>query len=137
MFLCNIVVLQHPTLLSPPDISTTGHHFCFSPATSFFLERLVIALGSSPVAHWTPSDLRFSSSGRTFLPFHAVNEVLLAGSRLPFPPPMDHILSELSAMTLPSWVALHCTAHSFIELCKPFCPDRSVIHEEETKDSFM
>ena len=31
---------------------------------------------------------------------------------------MDHILSELSAMTRPSWVALHSMAHSFIELDK-------------------
>ena len=30
---------------------------CFGPATSFFLELLVIALCSSPVACWTPSDL--------------------------------------------------------------------------------
>ena len=27
----------------------------------------------------------------------------------------DHVLSELSTMTLPSWVALHGMAHSFIE----------------------
>ena len=36
---------------------------------------------------------------------------------------MDHILSELSAMTFLSWVALHSMAHSFIEL------DKSVVHE--------
>ena len=35
---------------------------------------------------------------------------------------MDHILSELSTMTRPSWVALHDMAHSFIEL------DKAVIH---------
>ena len=37
-------------------------------------------------------------------------------SGLPFSSPVDHILSELSTMTLPSWVALHDLAHSFIEL---------------------
>ena len=37
---------------------------------------------------------------------------------LPFPPPVDHVLSELSAMTSPSWVALHGMAHSFTELRK-------------------
>ena len=37
-------------------------------------------------------------------------------------PPGDHILSELSTMTHPSWVALHRMAHSFIEL------DKVVIH---------
>ena len=43
-------------------------------------------------------------------------------SGLPFPSPMDHILSELSTMTHPSWVALHSIAHSFIKLeqgCDP------------------
>ena len=35
---------------------------------------------------------------------------------------MDHILSELSTMTRPSWVSLHSMAHSFIEL------DKAVIH---------
>ena len=43
-------------------------------------------------------------------------------SGLPFPSPMDHVLSELSTMTRPSWVAQHSKAHSFIEL------DRAVIH---------
>jgi len=48
---------QHWTFISPPDMSTIGHHFHFGPAASFFLELLVIALHTSPVAYWTPSDL--------------------------------------------------------------------------------
>ena len=43
-------------------------------------------------------------------------------SGLPFPSPVDHILSELSTMNYPSWVALHCMALGFIEL------DRAVVH---------
>ena len=39
-------------------------------------------------------------------------------SGLPFPFPMDHVLSELSTMTHPSWVALLSMAHSFTELDK-------------------
>ena len=39
-----------------------------------------------------------------------------------FPSPVDHVLSELSTMTHPSWVALHSMAHSFIEL------DKAVVH---------
>ena len=35
---------------------------------------------------------------------------------------MDHLLSELSTITCPSWVALHGMAHSFIEL------DKAVVH---------
>ena len=37
-------------------------------------------------------------------------------SGLPFPSPVDHILSELYTMTCPSWVALQGMAHSFTEL---------------------
>ena len=36
--------------------------------------------------------------------------------------PVKHILSELSTMTHPSWVALHGMAHSFTEL------DKTVVH---------
>ena len=53
-----ILFLQHQTLLSPPDTSTTGHHFCFGSASSFLLE---LFLCFSPVAHWTPTDLGSSS----------------------------------------------------------------------------
>ena len=42
-------------------------------------------------------------------------------SGLPFPPPVDHVLSELFTGTHPSSVGLHCVAHSLIELCKPLC----------------
>ena len=59
-----------------------------------------------------------------FLPFHTVPGILKARilKCLPFPSPVDHILSELSTMTCPSCVALHGVARSFIEL------DRAVIH---------
>ena len=43
-------------------------------------------------------------------------------SGLPFPSPVDHILSELSTMTHPSCVALHGMAHSFTEF------DRAIIN---------
>ena len=39
-------------------------------------------------------------------------------SGLPFPSPVDHILSELSTITRLSWVALHGMAPSFTELNK-------------------
>ena len=45
---------------------------------------------------------------------------------LPLAPPVDHVLS-VSAMTHPSWVALHSMAHSFIELCKPFLHEKAVV----------
>ena len=40
-------------------------------------------------------------------------------SGLPFPPPVNHILSELS---------MHGMAHSFIDLHKPLC-HKTTIHE--------
>ena len=58
-------------------------------------------------------------------------------SGLPFPSPVDHILSELLTMTRLSWVALHSMAHSFTELCKPLCHDKAVIHEEEKQNYHM
>ena len=48
---------------------------------------------------------------------------------MPFSPPVDHIFSEFSTMTLLSWVALHGMVQSFIELCKPLHHDKAVIHE--------
>ena len=89
---------------------------------SFFLE---LFLHWSPGAYWAPTDLRSSSfSVLSFCLF-----ILFMGfsrqeywSDLPFPSPVDHILSELSTMTCPSWVALHSMAHSFIEL------DKAVVH---------
>ena len=52
------------------------------------------------------------------------------GNGLPFPPPVDHILSELSTMTCTAWISLHGMAHSFIELCKPLHHNKAVIYEE-------
>ena len=51
-------------------------------------------------------------------------------SGLPFPSPMDHILSEFFTVTHPSPVALHSMAHSFTQL--PKSPrHKAVIHEGE------
>ena len=43
-------------------------------------------------------------------------------SGLPFPSPVDHILSELSTMTRSFYMALHGMVHSFIELDKAVIP---------------
>ena len=100
---------HHRTSFSPPDTAMTECHFCFGPATSFFLERLVIALYCSPEVYWMPSDLEGSSSSViSFCLF-----ILSTGfsrqeywSGLPFTPPMDHILSEVyttSVLGDPEW----------------------------------
>ena len=113
---------QHWTLLPSPTTSTTGHCFHFGSISSFFLE---LCLHSSPVAYWAPTDL--GSSSFNVLSFCLF--ILFMGfsrqeywSGLLFPSPVDHILSEPSTMTRPSWVALYGMAHSFIEL------DNTVVH---------
>ena len=113
--------LQHPTLLPSTVTSTAGCCFAFAPSL-FFLE---LFLHRSPVAYWAPTYL--VSSSFTLLSFCLF--ILFMGfskqeysSGLPFPSPVDHVLSELSTMTSLSWVALHCMAHSFIEL------DKAVVH---------
>ena len=97
--------LQHQTFLPSPVTSTTGYCFCFGSISSFFLK---LFLHWSPVAYWAPTDLGSSSfSILSFLFF-----ILFMGfsrqeywSGLPFPSPVDHILSDLSTMTCPSWLA--------------------------------
>ena len=51
-------------------------------------------------------------------------------SGLSLPSPVDHIFSEFSTMTHPSWVALHDMAHSFIELDKPVILDLLYKHSQ-------
>ena len=110
--------LQHQTLLPSPVTSTTGCCFRFGAISSFFLE---LFLHWSPVAYWAPTNLGSSSfSVLSFCLF-----ILFMGfsrqenySGLPFPSPVDHILSDLSTMTCPSWVAPQGMAHNFIELDK-------------------
>ena len=114
--------LQHLTLLPSPVTSATGHCFHFGSVSSFFLE---LFLHWTPVAYWAPTDL--GSSPFSILSF-CLSILFMGFSRqeywsgLPFPSPVDHILSELSTMTCPSWVALRGMAHSFTEL------DKAVVH---------
>ena len=116
-----------------PPISK--YHIHFDPATSFFFEMFLIALRSSLVAYWTPSYLEVG--GGSFSSVISLCLFILSvgfsrqeyWSGLSFPSPVDHILSELSNMTRPSWLALNSKAYSFIELCKPPFHDKTMIHE--------
>ena len=98
---------QHWTLLPSPVISTTGWCFCFGSISSFFLDLFLQTRGVPLLVSY-------------LFAFHTVHGVLKARilSGLPFPSPVDHILSDLSTMTHPSWVTLRGMAHSFIELNK-------------------
>ena len=109
--------LQHRILLVSPVTSTTGYCFSFGSIPSFFPE---LFLHWSPVAYWVPTDL--GNSSFSILSFYLF--ILFMGfsrqeywNGLPFPSPVDHILSDLSTMTRPSWVAPQAWL-SFIELDK-------------------
>ena len=114
--------LQHQTLLRSPVTPTTGCCFCFGSISSFFLE---LFLHWSPVVYWVPNDLGRSSfrvpSFCLFILFMGFSRQEYWGG-LPFPSPVDHILSDLSTMTCLSLVALYCMNHIFIEL------DKTVVH---------
>ena len=112
----------HQTFLSAPDTSTTGHCFHFDSASSFLLEHFLCCY---PVAYLASTNLRSSSFSilsfclfKLFMGFW--RQECLHG--LPFPSPVDHILSERSTLSRLSWMAQHGLAHSFIEL------DKAVIH---------
>ena len=121
------------SLSTSTDTSTTDQYFCFIPVTSFFLEKLVIALHSFPVAYCTFSDLRGAHLLVSFLPNHTVHGVLVEKylSSFPLPPPVDHVLSDPSA-----WVALYSMVRSFVELSKPLCHGKPVIQEEDKNTRF-
>ena len=114
--------LQDRILLPSLITFTTGCCFGFGSVSSFFLE---LFLHSSLVGYWAPTNL--GSSSFSVIPFCLI--ILFIGfsrqeycSGLPFPSPVDHVLSEISTMTHLSWVALHGMAPTFIEL------DKAVVH---------
>ena len=113
--------LQQWTLLLSPVSSTIQCCFCFGSIPSFFLE---LFLHLSPVAYWAPTNLESSF----FIILSFCLFILFMGfsreeywSGLPFPSPVNHILSDLSTMTRPSWVAPHSVAlfHWVIQDCGP------------------
>ena len=111
--------LQHQTLLSPPETSTTG--CCFPLLLSLFIPSGAISLpfSSSILGTYWPGE--FIVQCPIFFCLFILSLVSSkqeSWSVLPFPSPVDHILSELSSRTCPSWVALHDVAHSFLELDK-------------------
>ena len=112
--------LQHHTLLLSPVTSTAGYCFCFGSIPSFFLE---LFLHWSPVAYWAPTDLR--SSSFSILSF-CLFVVFMGFSRqeywsgLPFPSPVDHILSALSTMTCSSWIVLYPIEMWWLDSGQPF-----------------
>ena len=91
--------------------------FCLS-----ILSRVIYPLISSSILGiYHPGEFIFQCP--IFLPFHTVHGVLKARLKwFAIPSPVDHVFSELSIMTCPSWMARHSMAHSFTEL------DKAVVH---------
>jgi len=96
--------LHHQTLLPSPVTSTMGCYFCFGSVSLFFLE---LFLHWSPVAYWTSTDL--GSSSFSILSFCLF--ILFMGfsrqeswSGLPFPSPVDQILSVFSHSVVSDWL---------------------------------
>ena len=112
--------LQHQMLLPSPVRSTTGCWFFFSSVSSFFLE-LFFHWPQKHIGTYRPMEFIFQCP--IFLSFHTFVGVLKARILgLPFPSPVDHILSELSTINHLSWMALLGMAPCFIEL------DKAVVH---------
>ena len=114
--------LQHLTLLPSPVTSTAGCCFCFGSISSFFPGVSSPLISSSILGTYWPVEFIFQC------PIFCLFIMFMGFSRqeycscLPFPFPIDHILSELSLLTCPSWVALQGMAYSFVEL------DKTMVH---------
>ena len=101
--------LQHWTLLLSPVTSTAGYCFYFGSIPSFFLE---LFLHWSLVACWAPTDLGVPLS----VSYHFCLFILFMGfsreenwSCLPFPSPMDLILSESDRISMKMLIKLKNT----------------------------
>ena len=88
----------------------------------FILSGAIYLLFSNNI--WIPTDLA-GAGGSSFSVISFCLYILFMGfsrqecwSGLPFPCPADHVLSELSIMNCPNWMALQGMAHSFTELGK-------------------
>ena len=132
-FLCNIILYStglyfhhqtHPQLSIVSALAQLLQSF-------WSYQSGVIAFCPTPRTYWTPSNLRDSSSDIVsfclFLLFMGFSWQEYWGGLL-LPPPVDHVLSELSNITRLSWVALQGIAHRLIEFCKPLHLDKAVIH---------
>ena len=92
--------LQYQTWLPSPVTSTAGGCFCFGFVSSFFLE-LFLHSSSSILCTYRP--VEFYLFAFSYCSWSCQGK---STGGLPFPSPVDHVLSELSTMNHPSWVAL-------------------------------
>ena len=113
------------TTLDLASITSHIHNWVlFFLGICLFIFSGVISLpiSSSILGTYWPGEFIFQCP--IFLVFHTVHGILKARywSGLPFPSPVDHVLTEHSTMTHLYWVAPQVMAHSFIEL------DKAMVH---------
>ena len=130
--------LLYWTLLSPPDISSTAHHFHFVPATSFFSGSISSLLFSSSMLDtFQPEEggsfffclFCFVISFCLFI-FSMLFSRKEYFSGLSIPPAMDHVLSEhFTTPVILGWPYTAWLINSFLELHKPFYSNKVLIHE--------
>ena len=111
--------LQHQTLLPSLVRSTIECCFCFGSISSFFSWVISPLFSSSILGTYPPGEFILQC---TIFWLFVLFMGLSRQEYLPFPSPVDHVLSELSIVTCPSWVALHDMDHSFSGL------DKAVVH---------
>ena len=100
-------------LFTASDCTFTTRHIhnwvLFPLWLSLFIPSGIISplFSSSILGTYQPGEFIFQC--HIFLPFRAIHEVLKARMLKWFaiPSPVDHIVSELSTIIRPSWVALH------------------------------
>ena len=115
-FLCNIALESIRLYFHHQSHLQLGIVFALVPSLHFFLE---LFLHWYPVPYRALTDLGISSF--SVLYFHLF--ILFMGfswqeyrSGLPFPSPVDHVLSELSTTIHPYWVVIIC----LINACFPY-----------------
>jgi len=104
----------------------------------FFLSETISSVFSSRIlGTYQPGEFIFQCP--IFLPFNTVPGVLEARILKWFAIPFSsgHVLSELSTITCPSWVALHSMAHSFIRLDKAVIKVISLVSFQFYSFSFL
>ena len=111
-------------LFTASDLASISSHIHSWVLFWFWLHPIILSGVISPLLSSSILDTyqlgEFIFQCPVFLPFHTVHGVLKAKilKWFAFSSPVDHVLSELSTMTCPSWEAPHDMAHSFFELYK-------------------
>ena len=116
-FLCHIALYSIGPCFYHQSHPQLGIVFALAPSLHSFWSYFSL-ISSSILGTYRHGEFIFQCPA--FLPCHTIHGVSRQEywSGLPFPSPVDHILSDLSTMTYPSWVALHGMAHSLMELDK-------------------